>query len=437
MASEIVRDETAPNSKDVTKSQQFYAQIAYECPYVQPIILAALSSQFPTSSFTLVDSLPDPLNGPLLQILQYEKLAFALASQSPQTIQLNAYIIRKALIRKHFLAATISHWTKKHPTSMLQTNVKPMYELEVDYAEFLDEALVDAFELRDSLGANLERGPAEREWWILKPSMGDRGDGIRLFSTEEQLGDIFLEWEEEEEEEDDDDDHDDDDEPHVDSQDDSQKRPQEQIRTSQMRHFIAQPYIASPLLLPESSLRKFHVRTYAIAVGDLRVYVYKPMLALFAGEKYSPPWIDADLKAHLTNTCYSDGAVMPFWALQDDAPGLLQKGAWKEDVFRQICQITGEVFEAAARNMAVHFQAVPFAFEIFGLDFLVDAEGHAWLLEANAFPDFQQTGDGLKGIIAGLFEEVMNVAVRPFFLGDEPRRSDRLVAVLDINTGHK
>jgi hypothetical protein len=429
MATKIANDDSAPSSKDVQKKPRFYAQIAYECPYVQPVIIAAISSQLPAGSFSLVDSLPGPLDGPLLQILQYEKLAFALASQAPRTVQLNAYIIRKALIRKHFLAATISHWTKKHPESILATNMKPMYELEVDYAEFLDEALVDAFELRDSLGTNLEKPPEEREWWILKPSMGDRADGVRLFSTEEGLSEIFLEWEEGEEEDDDKDDDE--------SQDaDQDARPQEQIRTSLMRYFVAQPYIAAPLLLPECGRRKFHVRTYTIAVGDLRVFVYKPMLALFARDEYSPPWINADLKAHLTNTCYGDGAVMPFWELQDDAPSL-ESGAWKDAVFRQICDITREVFEAAARNMVVHFQAVPFAFEVFGLDFLVDAEGRAWLLEANAFPDFQQTGAGLKGIIAGLFEEVMNVAVRPFFLGDEPQRSDRLVAVLDINTGHK
>jgi tubulin--tyrosine ligase len=421
MASGIAND-TPLGSKDVQKYRRFYAQIAYECPYVQPIILAALSSQLPAGSFVLVDSLPNPLDWPLLQILQYEKLAFALASEAPRTVQLNAYIIRKALIRKHFLAATISYWTKKHPLSILQTNIKPMYELEIDYAEFLDEALVDAFELRESLGANLEKGPAEREWWILKPSMGDRGDGIRLFSTEEELNDIFLEWEEDEEDDED--------------QDSAQEHQHEQIRATQMRHFVAQPYIASPLLLPECANRKFHVRTYAIAVGDLRVYVYKPMLALFAGEEYSPPWIDTDLKAHLTNTCYGDGAVMPFWGLQDDAPAL-ERGEWKDAVFRQICDVTGQVFEAAARNMLVHFQTVPFAFEVFGLDFLVDVEGRAWLLEANAFPDFQQTGDDFKDIIAGLFEEVMNVAVKPFFLGDEPHLSDRLVAVLDINTGNK
>ena len=424
MASETINDDALSSKKDVRKPHRFYAQIDYESTYVQPLILAALSSQLPAGSYTLVDSLPDPLDGPLLQILQYEKLAFALAPRAAHKVQVNAYVIRKALIRKHFLAATVAHWTKKRPESILRTNVTTMVELELDYAEFLDEALSDAFELRDSLGANAGRAPAERQWWILKPGMADRGDGVRLFSTEEELSDVFLGWEEDEEEEDCDDEGDGD-------------GAREPIRTSQMRHFVAQPYIAAPLLLPSRGRRKFHVRAYAVAAGGLRVHVYRPMLALFAREPYAPPWVEPSLAAHLTNTCFGDGAVAPFWDLEEDAPGLEGGGAWKGAVFGQICRVTGEVFEAAARNMVVHFQALPFAFEVFGLDFLVDAEGRAWLLEVNAFPDFQQTGDGLKGIIAGLWEEVMNVAVRPFFLGDEPRQSERLVRVLDINTGHK
>jgi hypothetical protein len=437
MASEQVNDSALSAQKD---KQLFYAQINYKCPYVQPLLLAALASQLPAGSYSLVPALPTPLDAPLLQILQYEELAFALAADPPsqQKVLVNAYVIRKALIRKHFLAATVAQWTRKHPDSILATNVGAMCELEVDYAEFLDEALSDAFELRDSLAANAEKSAAEREWWILKPGMGDGGDGIRLFSTEEELTDIFEAWEEA-------DDDDDDDAAEASDDDDAAAAAaatQDPIRTSQMRHFVAQPYLTAPLLLPSHARRKFHVRAYAVAVGGLRVFVHRPMLALFARDAYAPPWEEPDLGAHLTNTCFGDGAVAGFWDLDDgggeDGGATAGLGAgWKEDVFRQICACTGEVFEAAARNMVVHFQAVPFAFEVFGLDYLVDAAGRAWLLEVNAFPDFRQTGDGLKDVIGGLFEEVVNVAVRPFFLGDEPAQSARLVKVLDIDTGHR
>jgi hypothetical protein len=105
-----------------------------------------------------------------------------------------------------------------------------------------------------------------------------------------------------------------------------------------------------------------------------------------------------------------------------------------------MCGVTGELFEAAARNMLVHFQALPCSFEIFGLDFLVDASGTPWLLEVNAFPDFKQTGEDLKDLVHGLFEELVDVAVKPFF-GitelDDPAKVQRMFKVLDIDLGRR
>jgi hypothetical protein len=85
--------------------------------------------------------------------------------------------------------------------------------------------------------------------------------------------------------------------------------------------------------------------------------------------------------------------------------------------------------------MMVHFQTLPNAFELFGVDFLVDAEGTAWLLELNAFPDFAQTGEDLKEVVVGrLFEETIDVAVKPFFgLGEDSGKGGmKLVADLDL-----
>ena len=130
------------------------------------------------------------------------------------------------------------------------------------------------------------------------------------------------------------------------------------------------------------------------------------MLALFAATPYSPPWSSdsspntRDLSAHLTNTCLQtgshDGAVEAFWDLPL-SPSL------KSEVFKQICETTGDIFEAAAKGMMVHFQTLPNAFELFGLDFLVDEQGVPWLLEVNAFPDFKQTGEELKTLVGGLW----------------------------------
>ena len=167
------------------------------------------------------------------------------------------------------------------------------------------------------------------------------------------------------------------------------------------------------------------------------------MLALFAAKAYCAPHEEeddvADLARHLTNTCFqeggssNEGSVRRFWDLDHHVPGL--SADWKEKIFDQICSVTGEVFEAAARGMMVHFQTLPNAFELFGVDFLVDATGDVWLLELNAYPDFAQTGENLKEAVVGrLFEEVVDVAVKPFFgLGDGAGTDDmKLVANIDL-----
>jgi tubulin---tyrosine ligase len=361
---------------------------------------------------------------------------------------------------------TANSWIVKQPSSILDTHVKPSCDFELDYAEFLDDALVEAWELQTSFRKNEVKDPADREWWILKPGMSDRGQGIRLFSTEAELQSIFEQWEAERPDSDGDDDSDDDKEEEegngneaeattVPLGDHDQQSSNDYIMTSQLRHFVAQPYIHPPLLLP-SNPHKFHIRTYVLAVGALKIHVYRPMLALFASVPYRAPWATpapalstrSALLAHLTNTCLQDGsrdgAVRAFWSLPAHIPAMsLPAGIedWREHVFMQICEVAGEVFEAAARGQMVHFQTLPNAFEVFGVDFLVDAEGTAWLLEVNAFPDFRQTGEELRELIGGLWEWVVDTAVAPFFGIETMKRDDGkengMVLVRDLDLGRR
>ncbi|KAK4242750.1 survival protein sure-like phosphatase/nucleotidase [Achaetomium macrosporum] len=471
------------------KKSQTYALIDYDDDYVQPLILSAMESLLPPKSYasvqppsswspsspdvSLADLVPEP-DAKVVQIMPYESIDFDYAAAHPDTCLVNSYVIRKALIRKHFLSATVDNWVAKQPGSVLKTHVKRSEAFEVDYAEFLDDALVEAFDLRESLERNeaLRNGsngndaenvaeqsagttPAAKEnateWWILKPSMSDRGQGIRLFSTMEQLQGIFDGWEVSSEDEDE---GDDDDDTHSGGAYNTTNANTETdkdgpIMTSHLRHFIAQPYIHPPLLLPEFNNRKFHIRVYVLCVGSLAVYVYRDMLALFAAKPYQPPRsgsvTDLDLDAHLTNTCLQtsssststakEGLVHRFSAL----PLPAEQSA---SIFAQICEVTGELFEAAARGMPIHFQPLPQAFEVYGLDFLVDAAGKAWLLEVNAFPDFKQTGEGLTGVVGGFWRGVVRRAVVPFVTGDgngggNDDDDDGMVLVREVDLGRR
>lgn len=413
---------------------------------MQPLILEALKclKDIRVHFISSLSELPSP-EARVLQFTAYESLDFEHAMQHPQTSLVCAYVIRKALIRKHYLSNTVSTWLVKHPDSILAKHFKPCVHFELDYAEFLDEALVDAWDLNESMAKNEQRTSAQdKTWWILKPGMSDGGNGIRLFSSMEELQTIFEEWEDAipDEEEDDD----------VEDGDDASVNPESNdhgasgdgnAMTSQLRHFIAQPYIDPPLLLEVYGNRKFHIRAYVLAVGALTVYVYKEMLALFASKPYQSPANAEDpevldLAQHLTNTCFQeeatkDSSVHRFWTLE--SPGM--RSGWKEDIFRQICGITGEIFEAAAREQMVHFQTIPNGFEIFGVDFLVDRDANVWLLELNAYPDFKQTGQELQeAVVGGLFKEVIDVAVAPFFGHHEPK-SVQMSLVKSLNLGRE
>ncbi|KAL7925244.1 tubulin-tyrosine ligase family domain-containing protein [Trichoderma austrokoningii] len=430
---------TVPSTAELAiREKPIQAIVAYDDPYVQPLIVAALNTVLPKEAFNLINDIPlDNFNlsstlssseSKVLQIVPYEAIDFEFASSHTKTSLINSYMIRKALIRKHYLSATLDHWAAKKPDSVLKKHLRRSEAFEVDYAEFLDDALIEAFDLRESLDRNAEKEDAsEREWWILKPGMSDRGQGIRLFSTMDELQDIFDGWEAERPDSDDEDEGEAEDE-------DEDAGGGDYITASHLRHFVAQPYIHPPLILSPGG-HKFHIRTYVLCTGSLSVYVYKHMLALFAGKPYTAPWeAPTDIEAFLTNTCLQDSpnenTVQRFWNLPLEQTGMLDK------VFGQICETTGEVFEAAARAMPIHFQTLPNAFEVFGLDFLVDEHGEAWLLEINAFPDFKQTGGDLKEIVEGFWRGVMKVAVGPFF-GVGGGEDGDMVLVREVDLGRR
>ena len=145
--------------------KHFNALIDYGDTYVQPLILSALSELLPKDSYTLIspDSVPTNSTSPTLHIQQYEELPFETLLDQPATTLANAYIIRKALIRKHYLSATAHAWSTKNPSSALSRHITPTVNFEVDYAEFLDDALLECFELHEMFARNEDKEERDRK----------------------------------------------------------------------------------------------------------------------------------------------------------------------------------------------------------------------------------------------------------------------------------
>lgn len=343
-------------------------------------------------------------------IAEYEDLLHQDAFSSKNYYQ-NSYTFRKSLIRKHYLLNTIQHFTAKNPQSILKKSFLESYHLELDYAEFLDDSLDENWELRQELEKN-----DKNQWWIMKPSMSDKGQGIRLFQSIDQLQEIFDKFDEDEEGE-----------------------GYNGIIINQLRHFIIQKYLMNPLLL--NSDRKFHIRCYVVAVGDLEVFVFDRMLCLFSENKYETPLAtseclnDADfLASHLTNTCQQknkNANVVTEFDVE------FTNNETKDHIKTQIHEIVKHLF-TAAKNDKFNFQASENAYEIFGLDFLVDVDNSVFLLECNSYPDFKQTGDSLSSLIEELFKNVLNIAVLPKFGGTfEKHCITNMTKVLDLTAEQK
>lgn len=347
-------------------------------------------------------SILNNIQGKVFHYGDYEDIDLDILSSPNYFIP--SYIYRKAIIRKNFLANTVHHYVVKNPNLILATAVPESYQLEIDYAEFLDDALDEAYELRQEI----ETG---EKTWILKPSMSDKGQGIRIFRTVEQLQEIFDSFEEGSDDE----------------EEEEGKADDNGVIISQLRHFVVQEYQTNPLLLSAYNNKKFHLRTYVVCQGNLKVFVYRNILTLFADTPFKLPADDEEdlsMEGHLTNTCLqeSDALVVPFW----DLKGLEDKSA----VYDQIKEITHDLFTAATSVDKINFQPLDNAIEFYGVDFLVNDDFKVSLLEVNAYPDFKQTGDDLKPLIYELFTSTVSTIIDPLVSSHPGAKSDSLDLVL-------
>lgn len=396
---------------------------------------------------------------------------------------ISAYPNSDALARKDCLARVVDYWVAKRPQSALATHVPQTVKLSLDYSEYVEDALTaaDDLSLYYSLEENSGKDASQREWWILKPAMLDCADGIRIFSTIDELA-SNLELAEAIEDDDDDafsthSGHVEGSEPalslrggHISRRDRlrssgskfidalvaaSVKRPWEterkaskekpvipnepeeleRIPSSQMRDFVAQRYVVS---IPPIDKRKWHVRAYVLAVGRLKVYVFREMLVLLALDDYKPPWQNPNRSASLSNTALQSEeeyvekeSMRDFWMSPDN----LLPGDWKNSTFDQICQTSADLFHAASHTMGDKFITLDSCFELFALDFLLDSDGTAWLLEANSAPAFYQHG-AAGSIALQLMESITWLALNHMGEATESQSEgvlakDRMIQVLD------
>jgi hypothetical protein len=244
--------------------------------------------------------------------------------------------------------------------------------------------LNEAFELRDILEEN-SQSFNQTIPFILKASILDKASELFLFHTQIELEEFFM------------------------------KKYNEDDSIANIREWVIQRYINNPKLLSIYQNRKFHLRVYVVAEQNLRVYVYDGILALFASLPYENNHQSFDRLRHITNTCAQintdlneNDLVKEFWTLEEIDQDICS------NIFEQIKLIVQEIFSGLHHEVTI-FQALKNAFEIYGFDFLIDEENQVYFLEANAYPDFKQTGHLLSKLIKELFQNVVQEIILPYF----------------------
>eukprot|EP01112_Ceratiomyxa_fruticulosa_P011947 TRINITY_DN3289_c0_g1_i3.p1 TRINITY_DN3289_c0_g1~~TRINITY_DN3289_c0_g1_i3.p1 ORF type:complete len:301 (-),score=69.44 TRINITY_DN3289_c0_g1_i3:42-944(-) len=284
------------------------------------------------------------------------------------------------------MAKYLTKYTWKHPESSLKNSLPKTIVIDISNPKEVGWALSEVQdEFEDPSNSNIT--------WILKPSMANGAVGIHIIkSNYEELKNLITQYRD-------------------------------------LQQWVLQEYISNPLLI---NTRKFHLRAYVLAIGNLSVYLYKDALALFAQESYQNT--DFNNKyAHITNTCLQ---VSHPQFKEDDVVKLLTEldfglnsSSVASLIFQKMVVIIRETFFAFKGEMAGFFP-LKNCFELFGVDLLVDETYNVWLLEFNSGPDLKQTGTRIN-IIKPMIEDMWGLVVDSLYLKKEscaiPRTGFELV----------
>jgi hypothetical protein len=137
--------------------------------------------------------------------------------------------------------------------------------------------------------------------------------------------------------------------------------------------YVAQEFLRDPALFEG---RKFHLRCYAVLMGDFRAFLYSNAFVLCASQPYNP---DSDE----TFTQLTNLSLNKQWAHH---PGQLpvHLPSHFPDQFRQLGAFLSELFDQALPYMQVQLQ--PTHYEMLGVDVLINKEGVMHVCELNRLP---------------------------------------------------
>jgi tubulin--tyrosine ligase len=308
-----------------------------DCPYLRALVMRCFAKRPHWSVFeSAEEAAAAGLGAVTYHWGEYEDLDWDQIDAG--ALSASCFVTRKGLIRKANLAYNINKWAAKRPDGALAAATPETRIVQVDGVDQIDAVITALGVQFHTDAAGHESDDSTATAWMLKPSVTNQAKGIVVARSRDEVCEALA-------------------------------------AAPELREWVLQRYVQRPLLVDG---RKFHLRVYVLAVGNIAVHVFPEFLALFSLEKYGPipaiggaGAIDAvDLNAHLTNTCAQGEmteaeellAVRMWRELQDDLEkqGHTNVDANMRSVEQSVHRVIGECFQAV--HTELNFSVRTFAY---------------------------------------------------------------------------
>lgn len=226
--------------------------------------------------------------------------------------------------------------------------------------------------------------------WIVKPGeWGNRGCGIKIYNNPEDVASRIA---------------------------------------SKAKVWAIQKYIERPLLIHK---RKFDIRAYCLVIqepsrGPLRAFSYRDAYLRTTSSQYTIK--NFDPMVHLNNDAvqkngedygkFESANKMSLDEFQKylDENHAKAKVNVREQVFPRIQALMADAVHSVAEKL--NPRGLDYCFEVYGFDFMMDANYRVWLIECNANPCLDLCSAYLSHVIPNMLEHAMRLTVDRFASGN-------------------
>ncbi|CAI2364892.1 unnamed protein product [Moneuplotes crassus] len=187
-------------------------------------------------------------------------------------------------------------------------------------------------------------------------------------------------------------------------------------------NFIIQKYIERPFLIHG---RKFDIRVWVLVSHTGKCYFFKEGYLRTSTTKFSMDESNPDdPHVHLTNNAiqkslkgygkFEDGNQLSFKQFQEYLDSLERCSInFKRDCLPQIKNSIMHTLLAAREQLSDNKNRL--GFEFFGFDFMLDEDFNAWLIEVNTNPCIEESSEMLKHYLRRLIDDMLKLELDPFF----------------------